>query len=74
MEMTPVSRICHVSDVSLVHSGSNLSDHSSKICTIDMCVEQVPHMQLQGIVPGTKHHLVTYNVMRTAWRKHSLQL
>ena len=67
-----------MSDISLVHSGSNLSDHSPMICTIDMSVEQVfteyPHMQLQGIVPGTKHHLVTYNVMCTAWRRHCLQL
>jgi len=30
-----------VSDVSLVNSGSNLSDHSPMICTIDMFVEQV---------------------------------
>jgi len=30
-----------LSDGIIVHSGSNLSDHSPMICTIDMSVEQV---------------------------------
>ena len=36
IDRTLISRTggCHVSDVSLVHSGSNLSDHSPMICTI----------------------------------------
>ena len=39
---------CHVSDVSIVHSGSNLSDHSpwyvQLICLSNRCSLRYPHM------------------------------
>jgi len=68
---------CHVSDVSLVHSSSNLSDHSPMICTIDMSVEQVftevPSHATARLCTWHKAFM-TYNVMRAVWRRHCLQL
>ena len=63
--------------MNFVHSGSNLYDHSPMICTIDMSVEQVfTEVHSHATARHCPWHkaFMTYNVMRTVWRRHSLQL